>query len=313
MSAFIQKFSIGAAAITLLFLSACAQKSEIPLHERVGVAACSPEPGSPFQHRKVVQVVGTTGAPELPRDLPGLARLTSTRLQMHLEEIDRFQVLATHDTSFPSMTPDTISHVRQLGRKYASQFLVKIELLDMTLQSTGGYLSQILGSDMERNVHIKLYVFDTDYGALFHSRLFKANVKGDVMGYPGSGSSVSTSWFETDLGKTVDIMLKNMSHEINEQLACVPFSTRITAIKGQEIHFGAGHLHGIRPGETMRVYKSSYILLSDGSQELVTHKQEDDAGWITIDTVYPNHSVARAVNGDAGSHGVNIGDVVRAW
>ncbi|ASJ75939.1 flagella assembly protein FlgT middle domain-containing protein [Granulosicoccus antarcticus] len=269
---------------------------------------CSPEPGSPFSYRKAILVAGTIGVPDLARDLPGLADLTSRRLQTHLDALGRFNVFATHDSSFESIAPTTAVRVRQLGRDNASQFVVKLELEDMTMTPGGNWFDKLLGASDERNVLIKLFIYDVEYGSLFYSQRYQRTVEGDVVGFPGNGRTVATPWFSTDLGEVVDEILKAISLQINQKLACVPFSAEVTAIKGKDIHINAGFLHGIRTGEALRIYRRSDVLVPDEIQ-----KQGDDEGWITVHTVFPNHSIASVAQGTQNRRRLEISDVVRAW
>ncbi len=309
--------------VVLVLLAGCSYKGDVPVAEQWdaqlsekqaevektdALQACLPEAGSPFSYRKAILVAGTIGVPDLARDLPGLAYLTSQRLQTHLEALGRFNVLATHDSSFESMGLGTAERVRYLGRQYASQFVVKLELEDLTMNSSGGWLSELLGASAQRNVLMKLYIYDVESGALFHSQRYHRTVRGKVFGYPGNGSTVATPWFNTDLGTQIDEILKAMSMRINEKLACVPFSAEVTSIKGKAIHINAGYLHGIRPGETLRIYRRSDILVPDEIQ-----KKGEDEGWITVYTVFPNHSIASVTQDKVSSNRLDIGDVVRAW
>ncbi|MGQ7846776.1 flagella assembly protein FlgT middle domain-containing protein [Granulosicoccus sp. 3-233] len=270
--------------------------------------SCSPDPGTPFSYRKAILVAGTISTPDLARDLPGLPTLTSLRLQTHLDELGRFNVFATHDSSFESMGPSTAGRVRQLGREYASQFVVKLDLEDLSIQPSGGWFDELLGGSDQRNIQMRLYIYDVEYGALFHSRQYQQTVSGDVVGYPGNGRTVSTPWFDTDLGKQIDTMLEGMSLEINEKLACVPFSAEVTSIRGNDIHINAGFLHGFRSGDTLRVYRRTDILEPDEIQQ----PGENDS-WIKVHTVFPNHSIASTAQEGIGGYLIDTGDVVRAW
>lgn len=314
------------AASVLVMLTGCSYISELPFARQwnnqqgkglaemevpVAFTTCLPEAGSPFAYRKMLLVAGTLAVPDLPKDLPGIAYITSKRLQTHLDALERFTVLATHDTSFKSMAVDTAARARQFGREYSSQFVVKLEIHDLTIRSPRGWLPRLLGTSTERDVRIDVYIYDTEYGALFHSQQYQGTVNGNVVGYPGNSRNVTPAWFNTDLGARVDEMLKSISLKINEKLACVPFSTEVTAVKGKDIHFSAGYLQGIRPGETLRIYRRSYLLLPDGTQQEGTQRQKEDEGWIRVNSVFPNYSIATQ-DTDVGVS-VDAGDVVRAW
>jgi len=269
---------------------------------------CSAAAGSPFHFRKSVLVAGTIGLPVLGRDLPGLPPVTSRRLQAHLEALESFNVSGMHDSSFESASPSAGARVRELGREYSAQFVVKVDIEDLTINAKRGLIFNLLGRGDERNVLLRLSVFDTEHGVLFHTEQLQHIVSGDVVGFPGNGNSVTNSWFETDLGKQVDKMLKTMSTQINENLACVPFSTQVTSVRDNQLHIAAGFRHGVRPGETLRAYPSGNLLqINNWSAD--TPKQV----WIKVNSVYPNHSTATVSEGTLSGSGLATGDVVRAW
>ncbi len=311
--------------VVLILLAGCSSKDEIQLVQQVGnlqseeqakvempsaLEACRPDPGSPYYYRKVILVADTTGVQDVASDLPGLANLTSKRLYQHLDSVDRFKVLEARNAGFETMTLYTAASVSKLGRQYASQFVVKLELMDLTINSPKGWFSVLVGGSTQRNVVMKLYIYDTAYGSLFHSQQYQGTVDGDVVGYPGNGATVTIHWFKTDLGTKIDGMLKAMSMQINEKLACVPFSTKVTAVKGDNIYIDAGYLHGIKPGEKLRIYRRSDVWTSDGTQ-----KREEKGGWIQVNSVFPNHSVASSssTSNNKDDNHLDVNDVVRAW
>ena len=328
MTVTVYKLSI--VAVVSLLLGGCSVMSELPLvgqwvaptaqeqtasedfsnlEGSAALEACAPDPGTPFSYRKAILVAGSIGAPGLAKDLPGLTLLTSQRLQTHLDALERFNVYATHDSSFESMGTSTAGRVRQLGREHAAQFVVKLELEDLSIQSTAGWFDKLLGVGDERNVQMRLYIYDVEYGALFDSQQYQRLVTGDVIGYPGKGRTIGIPWLSTDLGEQIDEMLSAMSMRVNEKLACIPFSAEITTIRGNDIHINAGFLHGYRTGDTLRVYRRTDVLAPEERQV-----QGDNDGWIKLHTVFPNHSIAStAQDNGLGGYRVETGDVVRAW
>jgi hypothetical protein len=270
--------------------------------------ACLPENGSPFHFRKDLFVAGTISTPGGAKDLPGLDHLTSKRLQAHLDTLDRFNVSAMHTESFQSMAASTAARVKQLGREHSSQFVLKLEIEDLAISASSNWLKKALGRGTKRNLAIKLYIYDSEHGALFHSKQYRGTVSGRVVGYPGNGNTVSTAWFNTNLGKKIDGILKSMSHEVAEKLACVPFSSEVIVVKGNEIHIDAGYLHGVRPGETFRAYPSGYSYASQS-----TELQQGNEVWLKVDSVFPSHSIASLVQVNLLESSLDRGDVVRAW
>lgn len=269
---------------------------------------CLPEVGSPFHLRKVLLLAGTIGVSDVSRDLPGLPKLTSKRLQEHLDALQRFNVRAMHDVSFRGDAHNLYDLVKQIGRKHAAQFVVKLEIEDLTVHQPNTLLGYWLKNRAQRNVSIRLFIYDTEYGALFFTKQYTRRVSGNVVGYRGNSSTITPAWFNTTLGQEIDEILHNISKDISDKLACIPFSTKVTAIKGDDIHINAGHQQGIRPGETLRVYRRSNLLTP-----AVMQKQIKSEMWIKVNTVFPNHSIASATQSTQGDVRLNTGDVVRAW
>jgi hypothetical protein len=303
--------------VVILLLAGCSTRSgteatqpapiQLASVQPTALEMCKADAGSPHYYRKAVLVADTTAKNDIARDLPGLANLTSERLQAHLDALDRFKVLAAHPTGFASRDTHTAERVRLIGRRYASQFVVKLEILDLTLHSPEGFFVELF-EDKRRDVLIKLFIYDAEHGALFYSNQYQDSVSGDVVGYPGYEGRVSTAWFNTVLGMKIDEILKAMSSQINEQLACVPFATEVIAVSGDNIHLNAGYLHGIKPGVTLQVYHRSELRIAEGTQKL-----EKKGGWIRVNTVLPHQSIATATEDNSFGSLVNTGDLVRAW
>lgn len=321
MTVSVYKLSIIGVAVTLL--AGCSVIGNMPYVDSLmsrgktdqtilegsgGLEACVPESGSPFNFRKDILVVGTVGGTDQARDLPGLSMLTSKRLQTHLESLERFNVYGMHDSTFSNADSSTPSLVRELGREYSSQFVVKLELEDLTVRARKGWLRKVIGGVGQRNVAMKLYVYGTEYGELFHTSRFQDTVHGYVSGHSGNGPTVTTLWFDSDLGSEIDAILKKMSTQINERLACVPFAAKVIAMNGGNIEISAGYLHGVRPGTNLRIHQSKDIMTTNAAQ-----KQAELEGWVTVHAVFPSHSIASVVEDSSETHRPEVGDAVRAW
>jgi hypothetical protein len=299
-------------AVVILLIAGCSTKNRteiVPLGTKQPSALelCKADVGSPHYYRKAILVADTTTRNDIARDLPGLAHLTTQRLHAHLDGLKRFNVLAAQATSFASNDINTAERVRHIGQQYASQFVVKLEIMDLTLHSPKGFLVELF-TKKRRDVLISLFIYDAEHGVQFYSKQYQGSVSGDVVGYPGHESRVSVSWFNTVLGVKVDQMLKDMSRQINERLACVPFATEVLAVSGGKIHINAGYLHGLNPGATLQVYHRSDLRTGEGIKQL-----EGKGGWIRVNTVLPNQSIASVTEKRSVSSLVNVGDIVRAW
>ena len=165
----IQKtFRLSMVAAVIATLAGCSLISEIPMPfginqpatdgatlpdiKDIADGACLPAPGNPFAYKKAIHVAGTVSAPDLARDLPGLASLASRRLKTHLESAQRFNISAKHDASFTSSNDATAKLVMEYGSRHGSQFVVKVDLHDLTVSPLPGRFSKIFGTQKKRNV-----------------------------------------------------------------------------------------------------------------------------------------------------------------
>jgi len=172
MSVSFSKLSIALAVSTML--ASCSFMGESPSAEQWNIqkaselaasgkallpSECLPELGAPFSYRKNLLVVGSVSVPELARDLPGLARLTSARLQNRLDELTRLNVVANHESSFESMAADTPDLVKQFAREYKSQFVVKLDVLDLTVHSRGTWVYRLMGGQPKTLYRCRVVTF----------------------------------------------------------------------------------------------------------------------------------------------------------
>ncbi|MGM0594694.1 MAG: flagella assembly protein FlgT middle domain-containing protein [Pseudomonadota bacterium] len=271
---------------------------------------CPPEVGTPHYYRKALLVAGTTSEPNVAPDLPGVEEKMAARLKQHLEGEERFVLSSAYGAYFAGGSARTAELVRDYGREHGAQFVVKLGIDTMALHHPNGRIPLMGQSSLSlgeaREVQLRLVIYDGQSGERFHSRRYQKRVSGDVVGHPGEGLKVSGAWFNTVLGKEVDALLAQMSREVVDKLACIPFTTTVVGVEGTSVHLDAGHLQGLRPGDTLRVYRLSERWLAGGV------RIEERAGpWLRVKTVHPTHSVASL--GETGTGQVRVGDAVRAW
>ena len=272
---------------------------------------CDPQPGTPFYFRKVVAIAGITQEPDLARDLPGLAELSTSRLRHHMDRLDRFVLASANNVRFDPYDSQTAATVRQLGERHSAQFVATARFHDLSLHYPWGRIPlterTIFTPKIHRDLIASLYLFDAQTGTLLQNMDYQELVEGKVIGFPGNSINVQTSWFSTPYGSAVDALLGTMSHQLEEWLACIPFATRVRVVDGMDIHIEAGHLRGLRPGDELRLYNISQITGPRGPVVSETPGQ-----WIKIQAVYPERSIAR-IKAEGEYPHARLGDYVRAW
>ena len=78
-----------------------------------------------------------------------------------------------------------------------------------------------------------------------------------------------------------------MATNVTEQVRCQPFMTRITRIEGKILHFSSGASSGIRPGDTLALYRTFNFY---DSERLTGVELDSVKTALTVSQVHPNFS-----------------------
>ncbi|QLI80661.1 flagellar assembly protein T N-terminal domain-containing protein [Chitinibacter fontanus] len=175
----------------------------------------------------------------------------------------------------PILQPE---RVREMARRYAVQFVVGAIVRD--LSTSGERYATTHGNDiragerkLELNVPLvnftqygvkatpsarrfeyELFVFDGVSGALINRHRLAGKADGVVL--QDSAASMGTEGFkETDFGRLVEAKLQEGAGLVQQDIACIPFSARITRVEKNRVYFDAGGTSRIGVGDTLQVYR----------------------------------------------------------
>ncbi|OZG71156.1 hypothetical protein BTA51_22540 [Hahella sp. CCB-MM4] len=211
---------------------------------------------------------------ELPTALNGMLLNSPRLLVSQASHIQLYQELVnapTHETEQRTLTK-AVDEARKLG----VQFIVSGVVRDVSLRSPDAYNRSIVKnvsrwltlSDLERVFVVDLFIHDGFSGAIMFEKRYSTIGEWDAD--PEQNRPLLSAEFrELDYGKKVANVLHSMAADIEANLSCQPFMTRITRVEGRNILFEAGANSGIRPGDRFQIYRSRQLY--DGTRFQGTH------------------------------------------
>lgn len=253
----------------------------------------------------------------LPADL---SRRLSSYQQVKALDASGFQIYTSPKTIPTSVTTEgtlttAISASGQLGVQYVVSGVIRdISMARPDLLRTKSYFGQVKDkmehgdNRFERRFQMDIYVHDGFSGSLVYSQRYETlgNWNVPLTEKPGFGS---VSFWKSDYGEKVNDVLSTVVKDLNSNLSCQPFMAKITRTEGKKIYIDAGAGEGLRPGDTLNLYRLSTFY--DANQNAYT-ELENTKMVVTLKKVQPffSHGV---ISTETDKLGVQQGDVVIAW
>lgn len=254
---------------------------------------------------------------KLPADL---SRRLSSYQRVKALDASGFQVYTSPKTIPTSVTTEgtlttAISASNKLGVQYVISGVIRdISMARPDLLRTKSYFGQIKDkmehgdNRFERRFQMDIYVHDGFSGAMVYSQRYDTlgnwNVPLDEK--PGFGS---VPFWKSDYGQQVSDVFNEVVEDLNSSLSCQPFMAKVTRTAGKKIYIDAGAGDGLRPGDTLNLYRLSTFY--DANQNAYT-ELENTKIVVTLKKVQPAFSNG-VISTETDKLGIQQGDVVIAW
>ncbi|MFC4258419.1 flagellar assembly protein T N-terminal domain-containing protein [Marinobacter lacisalsi] len=277
--------------------------------------------------KKRVAVTGfTIQQPEQARlgRLEDAGQMLPHMLQAGLQAEGNLQVLRASSTQlYPDVAnaPTTrhfdnrLTNVINVAREMGAQFVVAGVIRDIGVENPAAWNTSVLhkigrglgATNTERRFIADMMIFDGFSGSPVYQKRFQTRGRWDAGKGKSSGFG-SAGFLETAYGQAVNNLIGQMRDDIQGALACQPFMTRITRVDGQKVTLASGATAGLRPGDTLALYRSySHFDSPDATPELL----EADIK-VTLDNVFPEYA-----NGLIPQYGslenIQRGDIAIIW
>ncbi len=231
-----------------------------------------------------------------------------------------FQVYTSPKTIPTSVTTTgtlttAITASNQLGVQYVISGVIRdISMARPDLLRTKSYFSQVKDkmehgdNRFERRFQMDIYVHDGFSGAMVYTRRYETlgNWNVPLEEKPGFGS---VAFWKSDYGQKVSDVFDRVVDDLNSSLSCQPFMAKVTRTEGKKIYIDAGAGDGLRPGDTLNLYRLSTFY--DANQNAYT-ELENTKIVVTLKKVQPFFSRG-VVSTETDKLGIQQGDIVIAW
>jgi len=256
--------------------------------------------------------------------LEGLERAVPERIAAELAESRNLRAYsATHLKLFEDgrNAPTRLEHrnrltnALELADEMNVQFVVSGVVRDFGVEEPDTWGSSVwrsmrrgLGTlNRERRFVLDLFIHDGLSGAPILQQRFTTSGTWDRG--PGDRTGFATAAFDnTPYGEKVNQLLAQVAKQVDDGVACQPFMAKVERVDNHNVRIGAGASSGIRPGDTLRLYRRERFL------ELPNHMPElhDSHTEVKIRQVHPDFSSGEMpVQG--GRVNIQRGDMVIAW
>jgi len=202
----------------------------------------------------------------------------------------------------------SVALATQLGAQYVVSGVVR----DLAMHPTPerGLMSRLAGFTRapQRDFVVDVYIHDGLSGAMLFQRSYKAQGGWDLHRGERTGFASPDFW-ATDYGRQVSGALHQAADDVTEVLRCQPYMARIVKARGNRLHIEAGASAGIRPGDTLKVYRTGtfYNLDLEPRTELT-----DMAAEAVVRQVQPQFIIAD-LEWPAERLAIQRDDMVIAW
>ncbi|WP_344794352.1 flagellar assembly protein T N-terminal domain-containing protein [Litoribacillus peritrichatus] len=179
---------------------------------------------------------------------------------------------ATHIGLYPDVTnapsrsmPDyTVAELSRIGRDLGVQYVISGVIRDMS--NRGDYKREELliqpllnwfvePEPLTRRMSVDVYVYEAYSGALVHRTSYSDEGDWTESEFSKAGFGSQNFW-KTDYGFAVERVIANISEDMSMLMNCQPFMAEILQAEGQQLRINAGALDGLRPGDTLTVYRT---------------------------------------------------------
>ncbi|MCK7544267.1 flagellar assembly protein FlgT [Marinobacter bryozoorum] len=208
-----------------------------------------------------------------------------------------------------------LTNVTQIARELGAQFVVAGVIRDIGVEDPSAWGTSVLSklsrgfgaSNRNRRFVADLMIFDGFSGSPVYQKRFQT--QGDWNAGMGESEGFGSAGFlDTSFGQEVAGVIDQMHNDIQHALSCQPFMTRITRVEGTTVTLESGATSGLRPGDSLKLYRSATHFDSLGA----TPELKDADIEVTLDSVFPEYA-----NGLIPQYGalenIQRGDIAIIW
>lgn len=233
---------------------------------------------------------------------------------VNFQLFENAQSLPTSVTSQGQLTT-AVEAASRLGSQYVLTGVIRsLDLLNPELASERTAIQKLYertkyrGERFARQLKLDLFIHDGFSGELVTSRSY-TTVGNWTENRTAKLGFASPAFWQTDYGQQIDLLIEQIIADLNVQVGCQPFMARITRTDGKNLYIDAGSAAGLRPGDTLEVYRLNtfYDHQQKEFTELIPVKLS-----LTLERVQPNFAQGK-LTALPEIENIQSGDLVIAW
>lgn len=290
------------------------------------VAQCPDSQASGY--KKAVAVLGFALQTPKQGSLGGLEQVERGLSQALSAALQRQNGLLVYSHSDVSLHADSVnapsvytaenqlSHAADFAQQLGAQFVLSGVVRDISVQDPEAFGSSRWQSllrlgklnNQQRNFAVELFVHDGFSGSLVWQKSFSRQAEWSADRHHSVGFGSAEFW-QNAYGRAVAATVSDMAFQVDEQLRCQPFMTRISRVDGKTLHFASGASTGIRPGDTFSLYRSFNFY---DANRLSGIELSNIKTALTVSQVHPQFG-SGTLSVDPGRLNIQQDDVLIAW
>lgn len=210
----------------------------------------------------------------------------------------------------------TLTQAANFAKQTGVQFVVSGVVRDMSIEDSQAFatnywtkLKRLVGqTNRSRYFTVDVFIHDGFSGAILWQQQFSTSGKWQAdlaarMAYN------SPAFQAQDYAQSIARLIDSMTDDIVEQLRCQPFMTRISRVDGKTLYFTAGASSGIRPGDTLAIYRTSNFYDANRLSGIDLHNVKTA---LTVSQVH-SHFSSGTILVDPGRINIQEDDLLVAW
>ena len=210
----------------------------------------------------------------------------------------------------------TLTQAANFAKQSGVQFVVSGVIRDMSLEDSTAFasdywskLKRLSGqANQGRQFTVDVFIHDGFSGAIVWQQQF--SISGQWQAELAARMAFNSPAFQRqDYGQKIAKLIDAISDDIVEQLRCQPFMTRVSRVEGKTLHFTSGASSGIRPGDTLAIYRTSNFYDANRLSGIDLHNVKTA---LTVSQVHPHFS-SGTISVDPGRINIQEDDFLVAW
>lgn len=151
-----------------------------------------------------------------------------------------------------------------LANNTSSQFILYSEITDLSIENKESSAWNIFNSpEADRHFNLSMYIYDGINGEVIFNKHYASTTPWPFT-IRESIDPASQRFWQSKYGQKVDLLLKDISLDIEESLMCQPTQGKIIAMEDTQLFINLGNRHGVKVGDEFSLLGNTQFTAQNG-------------------------------------------------